>query len=256
MNNRVIIPKEVVEKYANTIYFMVDKDQFHMEAVEPSSIWIMSMGYEVDAQTLEGYDQHILRKPVDPSEDKFGTFKEKDMELHKKFTQLERKRKVTKMAEAMTEQMGFTKEAIKKAKEKAKMESKKPKIEPVPSQSKPKETKSSPTLVKSSTTQRSSEKGVLKKKQKKKITYVAISLVASEIESDEEAKKKKKKGEFIRVIRKPQSSGAQPSKKTQSEPLLTARPKRGRRLRKKFDKGLESRKVEGKYIFIPPLIEK
>lgn len=62
--------------------------------------------------------------------------------------------------------------------------------------------------------------------------------------------KSKKKGEFVKVIRKPQSCGLQ-SKKTKSEPSLTNRLKRGRRVRTKFDKDLESKKVEGKYIFIP-----
>lgn len=124
----------------------------------------MPMGYEVDAQTLEAYSQHLLRKPVDPSEGKFVTFKEKDLELHKKFTQLERKRKVTKMVGEVAEQMGFTKEPIKKDNEKSKIESKKPRTKWIPSQAKPKETKSSSTLVKSFTAQRSSKKGILKQK--------------------------------------------------------------------------------------------
>lgn len=54
------------------------------------------------------------------------------------------------------------------------------------------------------------------------------------------------------MIRKSQSSGAPSSKKTQSEPSLAGRPKRGRRVRTEFDKDLESGKVEGKYTFIPP----
>ncbi|XP_057868374.1 uncharacterized protein LOC131075547 [Cryptomeria japonica] len=163
------------------------------------------MGYEVDVQTIESYAQHLLTKLDDPQEPKFGTFKEKDMELHKKFTQPERKRKVTKMVEAVAEKMGFTRESIKKAKEKkaqmeAEMESKNPKTKSVPSKENLKETKSSPAPMKPSphsTTQRSFEKGVLKKKEKPKITYVAISHVASETESDEEAEKEKKKGEFV-----------------------------------------------------------
>lgn len=85
----------------------------------------MPVRYEVDSQTLEAYTQHLLRKPVDPQEEKFGTFKEKDMVLHKKFTQPKRKRKVTNMVEAMDEQMGFTKEAIMKANKKEEIESKK-----------------------------------------------------------------------------------------------------------------------------------
>lgn len=76
---------------------MVDKDQCHMEVLEPRTVWILSMGYEVDGQTLEVYAQHLLSKPIDPKEPRFGIFKKKEMELHKKFTQPTRKRKVSKM---------------------------------------------------------------------------------------------------------------------------------------------------------------
>ncbi|XP_059064778.1 uncharacterized protein LOC131073083 [Cryptomeria japonica] len=115
------------------------------------------------------------------------------------------------------EKDGFTREAIKKSKEKkAQMEveekSKKPNTEPIPSKTKPKETKSSPTS------------------------------------SDEEAEKEKKKGEFVIVVRKSQSSGAQQSKKSKSEPALTDRPKRGRKLRTELDEELESDKVEERSI--------
>lgn len=106
--------------------------------------------------------------------------------------------------------MGFTREAVKKERKKhaqieAKEESKKPKAELVPSKVKPKETKSAPTLVKPSKSQSSSDKGVLKKKEKPKRNYVAMSLVAFDTETDEEAIKAK----FVRVERKPQSGGAQ-----------------------------------------------
>lgn len=90
----------------------------------------------------------------------------------------------------------------------AKEESKKPKVEPVPSKAEPKETKSAATLVVPSLGQCSSKKGVLKKKEKPKQTYVIVSLVASKTESNEEAKKAKNKGEFVRVVRKPQTDGA------------------------------------------------
>lgn len=68
MQSRERIPKEIVENYEDTIYFMVDKDQCHMEAVEPRIVWIMPMGYEVDGNTLDAYAQHLLSKPVDEKE--------------------------------------------------------------------------------------------------------------------------------------------------------------------------------------------
>lgn len=70
---------------------MVDKGQCHMEAVEPRTVWIMPTVYEVDAVKLDAYSQHLLSQPVDNKEESFGTFKEKDLNLHKKFTRPRRK---------------------------------------------------------------------------------------------------------------------------------------------------------------------
>lgn len=121
----------------------------------------------------------------------------------------------------------------------AKEETKNPKAKSTPAKAKPKETKSTPILVAPSIEKSSSKKGILKQKEKPKRTYFVVSLVPSEIESDEEADKAKKKGEFVRVVRKPQSGGAQQSKKAKSEPTLTKRPKRGRKIRTQLDKYLE-----------------
>lgn len=98
MKRKERIPKEIVEKCEKTICFMVDKDQCLMESVEPRIVWIILMGYEVDATTLNSYAQHMLSQSVDKKEGRFDTFKEKDMELHKEFTTPARKRKVSKMA--------------------------------------------------------------------------------------------------------------------------------------------------------------
>lgn len=65
---------------------------------------------------------------------------------------------------------------------------------------------------------------MLKKKEKPKRNNFFVSLVASEIESEEEASKAKKKSEFARVVRKLQSSGAQQSKKVKFDPALARRP--------------------------------
>lgn len=75
IQSRERIPKEIVEKYENTVCFMVNKDQCHMEVVEPMIVWIIPMGYEVDGNTLDAYAQHLFNKLVDEKEEKFGTFK-------------------------------------------------------------------------------------------------------------------------------------------------------------------------------------
>lgn len=75
MQGRERIPKATVENNENTICFMVDKEQCHMEPVEPRIVWILSMGYEVDEITLDAYAQHLLSKLVDEKEERFSTFK-------------------------------------------------------------------------------------------------------------------------------------------------------------------------------------
>lgn len=73
-----------------------------MEAVEPRTIWIIPIGYEVDANTLDTYAQHLLSQPIDDKEERFNTLKEKDLDLHKKFIELTRKRKFRKEVEEIT----------------------------------------------------------------------------------------------------------------------------------------------------------
>lgn len=87
MQIKEMIPKEIVEKYEDTICFMVEIDQSMMEVVESRIVWIMPMGYEVDANTLDMYAQHILSKLVDEKEERFGTYKEKSLSLHSQFTE-------------------------------------------------------------------------------------------------------------------------------------------------------------------------
>ncbi|XP_057856259.1 uncharacterized protein LOC131065690 [Cryptomeria japonica] len=80
--SRERIPKDIVEKYEDTICYMMDKDQCHME-----------------------------------KEERFGTYKEKDLDLHKKFTEPERKSKVKKEIEELAEKTGITKEVVQSARE-------------------------------------------------------------------------------------------------------------------------------------------
>lgn len=90
------------------------------------------------------------------------------------------------MVEEVVVEMGFTREEVKKARESHAW----------------KETKSAPSLVAQLAKPSPFKKGAMKQKEKPKRTYVAVSLVASEIESEEETRKIKKKGQFVRVVRK------------------------------------------------------
>lgn len=78
---------------------MVNKDECIMEAVQPRTIWILPMGYDVDEATLDVYTQHLLKALVDTKEERFETCQKKSMEFHTKFTEPTRKRNVAKIVE-------------------------------------------------------------------------------------------------------------------------------------------------------------
>lgn len=118
MQRREIIPKEIVEKYGDTICFMVDTNQCLMEAIEPRTSWILPMGYEVEVHILDAYAQYLLRKLVDNSKERFSTYKEKSLSLHSKFKKLEIQKKVKKEVEQLAKNMRITKEVFRRAREK------------------------------------------------------------------------------------------------------------------------------------------
>lgn len=75
MHERETIPMSILEKYQDTICFMVNIDECLMKVVEPRTSWIIPIGYEVEEKILELYAQHLLGKPMDPNEEIFGTYK-------------------------------------------------------------------------------------------------------------------------------------------------------------------------------------
>ena len=61
MKKRVKIPKLVVEKYEETICFMVEQDCTYIEAFEPRKICIRPMGFEASEEMIEGYAKKMLQ---------------------------------------------------------------------------------------------------------------------------------------------------------------------------------------------------
>lgn len=98
MKNRVRIPKEIIEKYEDIICFMVNKDECMMEAIQPRTFWIMSMGYEVNESTLDAYAHHLLKAPIDEKEEKIGTAQEKGLKVHQEQVVPSIRKKMTRVA--------------------------------------------------------------------------------------------------------------------------------------------------------------
>lgn len=76
------------------------------------------MGYEVDKDILIVYVEHILGQLVDTTTERFGTYKEKSLQVHSELEKSVISKKVRKEVEAFIEQAGFTKEKIAAARAK------------------------------------------------------------------------------------------------------------------------------------------
>ncbi|XP_059073325.1 uncharacterized protein LOC131874100 [Cryptomeria japonica] len=221
------------------------------------------MGYEVDANTLDAFAQHLLSQLVDEKEERFGTYKEKDLDLQKKFTEPTRKRKVKKEVKELAEKMALSKEVVQRDREKNILKEEdmaKPKksksVSTPPKQSKTRQSQSVPTsgvqkFVPPPKPQTTSTSGA-KKRNKEKPTrkYVAVE---EETQSDEEIKEVKKTSTYVRVVKKPQFSGAQLSKKPRAETESSKRARVGKKQKSKLDETLKSDKVERTYEVVPPM---
>ncbi|XP_059078088.1 uncharacterized protein LOC131876662 [Cryptomeria japonica] len=230
-----------------------------METFEPRIVWILPMGYEVDEITLDTYAQHLLSKLVDENKERFGTFKEKDLSLHKQFTKCGRKRKVRKEVEQLAEQMGITKEVVQRAREKNILEEDmvKNKYNPIftpPKKAKAKQSKSTPTsgvqkVVPPPKPQSSSTDGAEKRKKEKPVrTYV---IAEEETKLDEKVREVKETIIYARVVRNPPSGEAQLAKKPKTEGDPSGKAKPSKKKKSKLDEAFKLGKLEVPYTLVP-----
>lgn len=110
MHARERILVEVVNQYKKTICFMVDTNTCMMGAVIPRTTWILPMGYEVYKDLLIAYVDHLLEQSVDTTIERFGTYKQKSLQVHYELQQPVIAKKIRKELEAFIEKEGFTKE--------------------------------------------------------------------------------------------------------------------------------------------------
>lgn len=60
MNNRFSIPKKLVEDYKDDIFFMVDCDKVHIQAIRPRIVWVRPLGYEVNIDETKDIIEALL----------------------------------------------------------------------------------------------------------------------------------------------------------------------------------------------------
>lgn len=76
MQRRYRIPISIVEKYKDSISFMVEIDITCMEVVESRTKWIQPLGYKVEEHIIEAYAQFLLSALKDPNEPRWGSYEE------------------------------------------------------------------------------------------------------------------------------------------------------------------------------------
>lgn len=73
MKQRQRIPCEIVERYKDTICFMVEIDSTCFEDMEPRVKWCLPMGYKVSTEILVPYVEFIFTAKKYPNEERWGT---------------------------------------------------------------------------------------------------------------------------------------------------------------------------------------
>lgn len=82
MNESDRILRKIVEKYKDDIIFHVSSNECMIKVLEPWTIWIQPLRYEIIEEEVEGYVQMLLKTLKDPNEPRIGTFAKKYMEIH------------------------------------------------------------------------------------------------------------------------------------------------------------------------------
>lgn len=67
MNERIRIPKSVLGRFSRDINFFVSTDFCFMEAIEPKTVWISELDYEVLEEEVVHSIKVLLRRPKDLS---------------------------------------------------------------------------------------------------------------------------------------------------------------------------------------------
>lgn len=99
-------------KYKEDITFVITIDKFFMEAIVPRKNWILSFGYKVIEDVIEGTTQVLLKIPMDDTQERFGTIVKKSLKVHMEHTKKTREKNVKKVIWESMKKVNVTKEEI------------------------------------------------------------------------------------------------------------------------------------------------
>lgn len=172
----------------------------------------MPMGYEVEGNILELYAQHLLSNPLDSTEGRFGTYEEKDMQVHEQLKKPMLVQRVRKEVEAFADSMDISAKARRKREqdEDEKEPTRTEFASPTTSSTRTRSTRNSEPLsglAKKSSHVKAQVKASSKRKKDKSTRVYAVVSEDEETKSDEEVREIKNMGNQATKFSKDKPSG-------------------------------------------------
>lgn len=106
MHQRERIPTGIVQKFKETIYFLVDTNCCIVQAVQPRTFWVPAMGYDIGVDPTKIYVNMLLSKSVDKNAKRFGTFQEASSKIKRELKEPIIQKKVRKMIDTLDKKYG------------------------------------------------------------------------------------------------------------------------------------------------------
>lgn len=84
MQNRYRIPKKIVEEFEKDIFFLVDCDKVHIQAMKPRVAWVKLLPYEVNIDETRDIIKALIDESLDTKVAYFGTYDEEKERIESK----------------------------------------------------------------------------------------------------------------------------------------------------------------------------
>ena len=68
MNNRLRIPKKLVNDYKDDIFFVIDSDKVYIQAVRDKIVCVKPLGHEVNIDETKYIIEALRNEPIDPKD--------------------------------------------------------------------------------------------------------------------------------------------------------------------------------------------
>lgn len=111
MHKRFRIPPQLVEQHKEDLCFEVDTNTFIVRAMEPRTMWLPPMGYEMDIDAASIKIKGLLEKPIDIRATQYGNYEEVKNKIKLGILVPKSLRKNSRMISSLLENLGILVEA-------------------------------------------------------------------------------------------------------------------------------------------------